>query len=240
MDDRLGPGRRVANMAARCLGGIATAVRARSGLFAAVAAAVFALHLLLPVAVLSLARKPADHFTFNPWLSRLPEYLASAEDPPGRKLAFLSRMALAWVSADNPVEGLEWGFVVDVPSLGRFVLTALLFGVYFALWIHHRDQVRRSPWLTAAGRRGGVVGALVSVLGFSTGPCSVVGCGVPVLPVVGLAFTGVSSSLLALFAGLARVAVIVILAALAGAVAWLGWVVGGAAERGPSRPDDPP
>jgi len=223
-------------VAARCLRGIATAVRARSGVFAAVAAAVFVLHLLLPVAVLSIARKPADHFTFNPWLSRLPEYLASAKDPPGRKLEFLSTMALAWVSADNPVEGLEWGFVVDVPSLGRFVLTSLLFGAYFALWIHRRDQVRRRRWVTAAGRRGGVVGALVSVLGFSTGPCSVVGCGVPVLPVVGLAFTGVSSSMLAFFAGLARVAVIVVLAALAGAVAWLGWVVGRAAQSGPLPP----
>lgn len=230
------PVRGALSIGPRCLRGIATAVRARSSIFTSVAAAVFVLHLLLPVTVLSLARKPADHFTFNPWLSRLPEYLASDEDPPGRKLEFLSKMALAWVSADNPVEGLEWGFVVDVPSLGRFVLTALLFGAYFALWVHRRDQVRRGGWVTAAGPRGGLVGALISVLGFSTGPCSVVGCGVPVLPVVGLALTGVSSSMLAFFAGLARVAVIVILAALAGAVAWLGWVVGRALDSRPLPP----
>ena len=32
---------------------------------------------LAPVAILSTVRKPYDYFTFNPWLKRLPEYLAS-------------------------------------------------------------------------------------------------------------------------------------------------------------------
>lgn len=49
--------------------------------FAGVALAVFVLELFLPVLVLSGFRKPVDAFTFNPWLSRLPEYLASREVP---------------------------------------------------------------------------------------------------------------------------------------------------------------
>ena len=47
--------------------------------FALVAAGVFWLDILVPPLVLSLARKPLDVFTFNPWLKRLPEYLASGK-----------------------------------------------------------------------------------------------------------------------------------------------------------------
>ncbi len=78
--------------------GVAAALRARWKLFAAVALGVFALNLFLPVAVLSLARKPVDAFTFNPWLSRLPEWLASGNVSISRKLEFLSTLALAWFS----------------------------------------------------------------------------------------------------------------------------------------------
>jgi hypothetical protein len=52
------------------------------------------------------------------------------------------------------------------------------------------------------------------------------GCGAPVLPVVGLAFAGLSSTTLAFLAGLSRVATPVILAGLALGVAYLGWRVG--------------
>ncbi|MGH7319129.1 MAG: hypothetical protein ACRELA_05825 [Candidatus Rokuibacteriota bacterium] len=38
----------------------------------AVALGVFALNLVLPVIVLSVARKPVDYFTFNPWLPGSP------------------------------------------------------------------------------------------------------------------------------------------------------------------------
>ena len=89
---------------------------------------------------------------------------------------------------------------MDVPSFVRFIFTSLLFGVYFAPWFHRRDQVKHCGLEPRAGRRAGVVGMLTSVLGFSTGPCSVVGCGVPVLPVVGLAFTGLSTDTLKVFA----------------------------------------
>lgn len=212
----------------RTVRGIGTAIRARTKLFVAVTLGVFVLNLFLPVLVLSLGRKPVDSFTFNPWLSKLPEWLASGNVPLPRKLEFLSQLAIAWFSAeaDNPFVGREWGFVVDVPSFVRFIFTSLLFGVYFTLWFHRRDQVKHCGWGPRAGRRGGVVGVLTSVLGFSTGPCSVVGCGVPVLPVVGLAFTGLSTDTLRVFAELSRVAVAVVLFVMTLGVAYLGWHVG--------------
>jgi hypothetical protein len=217
----------------RTVRGIGTAIRARTKLFVAVTLGVFVLNLFLPVLVLSLARKPVDSFTFNPWLSRLPEWLASGEVSLGRKIEFLSSLAIAWFSAeaDNPFVGREWGFVVDVPSFVRFIFTSLLFGVYFALWFHRRDQVKHCGWGPRAGRRGGVVGALTSVLGFTTGPCSVVGCGVPVLPVVGLAFTGLSTDTLKVFAELSRVTVAVVLFVITLGVAYLGWHVGANASE---------
>lgn len=83
-------------------------------------------------------------------------------------------------------------------------------------------------------RHGGVVGALTSVLGFTTGPCSVVGCGVPVLPVVGLALAGLSTDTLKFLAELSRVAVAVVLVTMTLGVAYLGWVVGVERGQGPS------
>lgn len=214
----------------RTLKGIAAGVRARPKMFWGVALGVFVLNLFLPVLVLSIARKPVDLFTFNPWLSRLPEYLASSADPLTKKLSFLSNMALAWFISESPIEGVEWGFIIDVPSLTRFLLTALLFGAYFALWFHRRDQAQACGWGTNAARYGGVAGAFTSVLGFSTGACSVMGCGVPVLPVVGLALTGLSSAALTFFWGLALVATTTVLAAMTLGVIWLGWLVGAAPE----------
>ena len=210
---------------AKAVRGIATAIRARPRVFAAVALGLFVLHLFLPVIVLSLARKPVDYFTFNPWLSRLPEYLASGEVPLARKLAFLSKMALAWFLANSPVEGVEWGFIVDVPSLVRFMLTSLIFSAYFALWFYRRDQLKHCGWGARTSGHGGVAGALVSILGLSTGPCSVMGCGVPVLPVVGLAFIGLSSGTLQGLAKLSRVATAAVLVTMTLGVVYLGWLV---------------
>lgn len=189
--------------------GVGRAVRARRKVFWMVALGVFVLNVLLPVAVLSLFRKPVDYFTFNPWLSRLPEWLASAEVSLGRKVEFLSELALAWFISNNPIEGVEWGFVVDVPSVGRFVLTSLLFGAYFAVWAYRRDQVRQCGWGVRAARPGGVAGAL----------------------------TGVSSGTLQFFADFSRVAIWVVLAATALGVAYLGWLVSTTpAESGPAAP----
>src|SRR5437660_503985 len=124
---------------AQTLRGIWVGLRSGKRVVLAVTGAVFVFNLVAPVAVLSLARRPPDFFSFNPWLSRLPEYLAS-EEPLAKKLSFLSQMAIAWVSADNKVEGIDWGFIVDVPTLARIVLASLVFGAYFALWSYRRRQ----------------------------------------------------------------------------------------------------
>jgi hypothetical protein len=210
---------------ARTWRGVAAAVGARPLAVVAIAAAVFALDVMLPPLVLSVVRTPWTFFTLNPWLKRLPEYLTSGA-PLEQKLDFLSRVALFWFSADGPYGAPEWGFAVDAADVLRFVAMSALIAVYFALWLRARDLGRLGGWRVSANRTGGVVGALVSVLGLSTGPCSVVGCGAPVLPVVGLAFAGLSSGTVALLSSLSRVAGAVVLVALLVGVVYLGWRLG--------------
>jgi hypothetical protein len=207
--------------------GVAVALRARPGSFLGAGAAVFGLSILLPPLVLSVFRKPVDYFTFNPWLKRLPEYLGS-DVPREQKLAKLPDLALFWFSADSPFGGTEWGYAVDVRDLGRLLLTSLLFGLYWALWRHRRAGL--AGWRTATARSSGGVGALLGVVGLSTGPCSVMGCGAPVLPVVGLAFAGLSSGTLVLLSRLSTAASAVLIVALLVAVAGLGWRAGRAAR----------
>jgi hypothetical protein len=207
------------------LRGIGVGLRAGKRVVFAVTGAVFVFNLVAPVAILSIARRPPDFITFNPWLPRLPEYLAS-EEPLAKKLSFLSQMAIAWVSADNKVEGIDWGFIVDVPTLGRILATSLVFGAYFALWSYRRREGEACGMTSRAARPAGVAGALTSVFGLTTGPCTLAGCGVPVLPVVGLAFTGLSSGTLTLFSTLSRISIAVVLAAMSVAVLWLGWRAG--------------
>src|SRR5437764_539550 len=83
--------------------------------------------------------------------------------------------------------------------------------------------------VTAAvrSRPGTVAGAAVSVVGLSTGPCSVMGCGAPVMPVVGLAFAGLSSTTVAALSQLSSVVGVGLIVVLAVAVGGLGWAVGG-------------
>jgi len=204
--------------------GIRGAVHAHPVAFFAIAGAVLALDFTLPALVLAVARKPWTYFAFNPWLKKLPEYVISGETLE-KKLDFLSRVALFWFTADGPYGVPEWGFAVDTMDVLRFVVMALLVGVYGALWLHARQQGRVSGWRASASRSGGVVGAFASVLGLSTGPCSVVGCGAPVLPVVGLVFTGLSSGTLAVLSVSSRIAGAGVLVLLSGAVAYLGWQV---------------
>lgn len=208
----------------RVVRGIGAAIGARPGLFVAVTAGVLALNIFLPLAVLSLARKPWDYFTFNPWLKRLPEYLASSEVSIQRKAEFLPELALFWFSADGPF-GPEWGFAVTVSDLLRFVSMSLLFGAYFALWFYGRDRLAQFGSGVGTGRQGGVAGALASTLGLSTGPCTVTGCGAPVIPVLGLAFVGLSSGTLKFLAELSRVATMVVLVVTTLGVAYFGWLV---------------
>ncbi len=209
--------------------GIPAAIRARPNVFLGVTLGAFALHVVLPLVVLSVARKPVDYFTFNAWLPNLPGYLASSEVSLKRKLEFLPNLVLFWFSADGPF-GVDWGFSVDVSDLVRFGFMSFLFGAYFALWFSRRDHPAPWGWGARAGRPGGVAGAVVSVLGLSTSPCGVVGCGAPVIPVVGLAFAGLSSGTLKWLAELSRVGTAVVLVAMTLAVAYFGWL-GGANPR---------
>jgi len=225
---------RISSASINTLRGIGGALRAERKVALGVAAAVAIFNLVVPVLVLSLVRKRPDYFTFNPWLSRLPEYLAS-ETPLANKLSFLSNMALAWVSADGP-DGVEWGFIVDVPTLVRVILTSLVFGAYFALWSYRRREGQACGVPSSVVRPAGVAGAVTTVFGLTTGPCSLAGCGVPVLPVVGLAFTGLSSATLNFFTMFSRISVVIVLAAMSLAVVWFGWRVGTSRVRTAAQP----
>src|SRR5689334_8977418 len=134
------------------LRGIGRALRARSAVLALVALACSALVVLLPPLLLSAVRAPWTYFTFNPWLRRLPEYLAGSQ-PWSEKLDFLSRVARFWFSADGPYGAPEWGFAVDATDIARFVLTGVLIGVYLALWLDRRAMLR-------TGIGGGTPGAI--------------------------------------------------------------------------------
>jgi hypothetical protein len=208
--------------------------------FFGVAAVAVAMSILGPLAVLSVARRPVDYFTFNPWLKRLPAYVVSPSIPLEQKLEKLPALALFWFSSDSPYGGTDWGFAVDVTDAARILLLAGLFGAYFALLAHSRAGPARSTTGSGAGRPSGVAGMLASVVGLSTGPCSVMGCGAPVIPVVGLAFAGLSSGTLAFLAGLSRVGTLLVFLALVVGVVVLGWQTGDRGDpvreaRGPAR-----
>jgi hypothetical protein len=213
----------------RVLTGIGRALRARPRLFVGVAAAVVVLDVLVPVAVLSIARGPVDYVTLNPWLGNLPGYLASGKGSLAERLGRAWELALFWFSADG-IFGIDWGFAVTTADLARFILTAALVGLYFALWAHRRARSGGpTGWRMRAGGPGGVLGAVGSVCGLATGGCTVMGCGAPVIPVVGLAFAGLSSGTLAFLASLSRVGTLLVFLALVAGVAVLGWQTG---ERG--------
>ena len=207
------------------VGGTWAAIRARPQVFWGVALAVFLLNLLLPPLVLAIVRKPWDHFSFNPWLSQLPRWLVSPEATIGRKLEFLSNVSLLWFIASSPYDAPEWGFSVDVRDLARWTVMSLLFGAYFALYAYARSRPvwRGVGW--RCGRRGGSVGAVLSTLVLSTAPCSVAGCGAPILPVLGLVFQGLTSGALAGLATLSRVMTEVVFVGAGVAVFFMGWVV---------------
>ena len=204
------------------LRGMGIALSAHSGVFASVTAAVAALNVFAPVAILSVVREPVDFFTFNPWLRRLPEYLASDEVATGVKLRKLPDLALFWFSSGSTYGGVDWGFAVDVADVGRILLVSALFGLYFALWRRYRDLAPGGARAATALRRGGLAGAVATAFGVSTGACSVMGCGAPVIPVVGLAFVGLESGTLHFLAQSSRAATIALFAVLVVAVAWLG------------------
>ena len=215
--------------------GIVRAIRDHVRVFGAVALTVVAVSILGPPLVLSLARRPVDYFTVNPWLKRLPGYALSPTVPLGEKLDKLPDLALFWFSSDSPYGGVDWGFAVDVTDLARILLLASLFGAYFALVARRRTAARASGERGPAAQRGGVAGMLTSVVGLSTGPCSVMGCGAPVIPVVGLAFAGLSSGTLAFLASLSRIVTTLVFLGLVAGIVYLAWQTG-AERRPPPRP----
>ena len=206
----------------RVLTGIGRALRARPRLFVGVVAAVLVLDVLVPVAVLSIARVRVDYFTFNPWLGNLPGYLASGKGTLGERLGRAWELALFWFSADG-VFGIDWGFAVTTADLARFILMAALVGAYFALWAHRRDRTGAAGWRTRASGQGGMLGAVGSVCGLATGGCTVMGCGAPMIPVVGLAFVGLSSTTLTLFAQVSTYATVAVITGLVAGVLYLAW-----------------
>jgi hypothetical protein len=188
-----------------------------------VAAGVVALDILLPPVLLSIVHKPLDYFAFNAWLPELPAYVLRPDVSIQQKLAFIPNLALFWVSADSPFGGVEWGFAVTVGDLLRFLLLGLLLGLYFALVLYWRDRAATAAPGRMLSHGGGASGALASVLGISTGGCTVMGCGAPVIPVVGLAFVGLSSGTLTLLANLSRVATAIVFVAVLLGVVYLAW-----------------
>ena len=210
--------------------GIVSAARARPWLVLTVIAAALVLQVILPPLVLSVTRKPWTYAAVNPWLRTLPQFLTSSA-PVGDKISFLSRLALFWVSADGDYGAPEWGFAVDTMDALRFTATAILIGLYVALVLTPR--ARSAP--ATAGRSGGAFAAVASMVSLSTGPCSVMGCGAPVLPVVGLAFAGLSSGTLAVLSVLSRVVGVAVLVVLSAAVIYLGWLAGGRADARGAR-----
>jgi len=203
-------------------------VRSRWKIFVAVALAIFVLDVLLPPLLLSVVRKPMSSFTLNPWLKNLPDFIVSTQVPLTRKLEFLPNLAVFWIISTGPIEP-EWGFAVTVTDLLRFTLMSLLFGAYFALWLYRRDSQAPRAWGVSTARRGGVLGALTTTLGLSTGPCTVTGCGAPVIPVLGLGFAGLSSGTIKWMAQMSTIAATAVLAGVAAGVLYLGWRVGGPA-----------
>src|SRR5207245_5131974 len=158
------------------------------------------------------------------------DYLVSSESL-GAKLSFLSHLTIAWVSAEGATEGIDWGFIVDVPTLARIFCTSLVFGAYFGLWSYQRQLDACDPSLSGT-RPAGVLGAVTSVFGLTTGPCTLAGCGAPVLPGLGLAFTGLSTATLTMLTMLSRLSFVVILSLMGLAVVWFGWRIGQPAGEG--------
>lgn len=209
----------------RSLRGIGAAVKLRPRLFFAIAFGVFALDIVVPPLVLTLVRKPVSAFSINPWLPSLPEYLSSGPGSVGERLDKAWGLALFWFSADGSF-GIDWGFAVTTADLARFIFMSLLVAAYFTLWMERRAPLPIAPWRRRAGGSGGVLGALGGIFGLSTGGCTVMGCGAPVLPVIGLAFAGLSSTTIKWMSDLSTIGTSAVFAGLISAVAWLGYRTG--------------
>ena len=68
------------------------------------------------------------------------------------------------------------------------------------------------------------------MLGLATGGCTVMGCGAPMIPVVGLAFVGLSSGTLAWLAHTSTIATAAVIAGMTLGVGVMAWRVGASAS----------
>ena len=210
-------------------GGLGAAVRARPFFFVLLTAGLLSLHLVLPPLVLSVTRKPPDYASVNPWLVNLPRFLAWSEIPFGTRIGKTWNLALFWISASSPY-GTEWGFAVDVGDLVRMIGASLLVAAYFVLWRYRGGGVSGGGWRSTTTGRAGFVGAGISVLGLTSGPCSVMGCGAPIIPVIGLAFAGLSSTTLGFLKDFSAWSTLAVMMAMATGVLYLGWAAGATAR----------
>jgi len=193
--------------------------------FVGVAIAVILVDVFLPVFVLSVFRKPYDHFSFNPWLVHAPQWALSPNVPLARKVEFLSDVSLFWFIASSPYDAPEWGFSAGVRDALRWLYMGVIFGAYFALWLYARRVRLGAGVAWRGGGRGGFAGAILSTLGLFTSPCSVAGCGAPILPVLGLTLQGLTSGTLAALTSFSKIASQVVLIGMTLAVVILAWVV---------------
>ena len=212
---------------------IGRAIRARPLLFAGVALAVVALDIFLPVFVLSVFRKPYDHFSFNPWLKHAPSWALSHDVTLARKIEFLSDVAIFWFIASSPYDEPAWGFSASPPDFVRWLYMGIVFGAYFALWFYARSKRLRAGVWAAGGGRGGAAGAVFSTLGLDTSPCGDAGCGAPILPVLGLALQGLTSGTLALLASISHIATLIVFVGTTLAVLTMAFLVNRAETAGP-------
>src|SRR6266851_390146 len=100
---------------------------------------------------------------------------------------------------------------------------AILVGAYFALWRDRRDRAGSAGRGLQVARQGGLLGAAGSVLGLASGGCTVMGCGAPIIPVVGLAFVGLTSGTLTLFAQVSTYGTVAVIGGLVAGVLYLAW-----------------
>src|SRR2546427_11987206 len=107
---------------ARMLQATVRAIRRRAVVFVLVVAAIAALNLVLPPLVLSVARKPYDYFSINPWLHNLPSWLASGEATASRKVDFVWNVAGARVAASRGDDAAGGGVSGAAPANGRRAL----------------------------------------------------------------------------------------------------------------------
>src|SRR5256885_15557856 len=126
---------------ARVLQATVRAIRRRAGVFVLVVAAIAALNLVLPPLVLSVARKPYDYFSINPWLHNLPSWLASGEATASRKVDFVWNVAVLWVVASGGDDAGGGGVSVTGADVRRRGLMGVVFAASLSLWVERRPRL---------------------------------------------------------------------------------------------------